>query len=184
MLAHLYNLVYCIYSVVSYFKFQRWLLTDVSEFFKKKSLDETFTLTMTCIPEITNFAVYHCRQLVFLLWHNVGSPTGMDSQHEIACLQVHGQDINCVTIIQAKGNHRFVSRADEKVARLFEPPLSFLKTLNHATSLNSSFPEDLQVDIQILDANMYALRLSQKPIYVNGKSLFLSHSSRKINVAD
>ncbi|KAJ0095654.1 hypothetical protein Patl1_15093 [Pistacia atlantica] len=104
---------------------------------------------------------------VFAPWHNVASPTGVDSWHEIARPQVHGHDINCVTIIQAKGNHRFVSGADEKVARVFEAPLSFLKTLNHATSQNSSFPEDLQVDVQILGANMSALGLSQKPIYVN-----------------
>ncbi|XP_031251939.1 elongator complex protein 2 [Pistacia vera] len=104
---------------------------------------------------------------VFAPWHNVALLTGVDSWHEIARPQVHGHDINCVTIIQAKGNHRFVSGADEKVARVFEAPLSFLKTLNHATSQNSSFPEDLQVDVQILGANMSALGLSQKPIYVN-----------------
>lgn len=60
-----------------------------------------------------------------------------------------------------------MSGADEKVARVFEAPLSFLKTLSHATS-NSLSTEDLQQDIQILGANMSALGLSQKPIYVNG----------------
>lgn len=76
-----------------------------------------------------------------------------------------------MTIVQGKGNHRFVSGADEKVARVFEATLSFLKTLNHATCQNFSFPEDLQVDVQILGANISALGLSQKPIYVNGKIL-------------
>lgn len=99
---------------------------------------------------------------------------GENSWHEVARPQVHGHDINCVTIIQGKGNHRFVSGADEKVARVFEAPLSFLKTLNHATFQESSFHEDLQADVQILGANMSALGLSQKPIYVNGKFLFLS----------
>ncbi|KAJ7943101.1 elongator complex protein 2 [Quillaja saponaria] len=89
-----------------------------------------------------------------------------DSWHEIARPQIHGHDINCVTIIQGKGNHRYVSGAEEKVARVFEAPLSFLKTLNNATAQNSSFPEDLQLDVQILGANMSALGLSQKPIYV------------------
>lgn len=89
-----------------------------------------------------------------------------DSWHEIARPQIHGHDINCVTIIQGKGNHRYVSGADEKVARVFEAPLSFLKTLNHATSQTST--EDVQVDVQILGANMSALGLSQKPIYIHG----------------
>ncbi|KAG6618228.1 hypothetical protein I3842_Q119100 [Carya illinoinensis] len=48
-----------------------------------------------------------------------------------------------------KGEHRFVSGADEKVARVFEAPFS-------------SFSEDIQVDVQILGANMSALGLSQK----------------------
>lgn len=75
----------------------------------------------------------------------------------------------CTAVIRGKGNHRFISGAEEKVARVFEAPLSFLKTLNHATSQSSSFSDDLQVDVQILGANMSALGLSQKPIYVNGK---------------
>ncbi|KAL5828211.1 hypothetical protein ACOSQ4_020008 [Xanthoceras sorbifolium] len=104
---------------------------------------------------------------VFAPWQNITSLMGGDSWHEVARPQVHGHDINCVTIIQGKGNHRFVSGADEKVARVFEAPLSFLKTLNHATSQTSDVPEDLQGDIQVLGANMSALGLSQKPIYVN-----------------
>ncbi|KNA10485.1 hypothetical protein SOVF_143980 [Spinacia oleracea] len=87
--------------------------------------------------------------------------------HEIARPQVHGHDINCVTLIQGKGNHRFVSGADEKVARVFEAPLSFLKTLNCAVSQESDIQEDIQLDVQILGANMSALGLSQKPIYVH-----------------
>jgi hypothetical protein len=54
---------------------------------------------------------------------------------------------------------------------VFEAPLSFLKTLNLATCQKSSFPENLQVDVQILGANMSALGLSQKPIYVNSECL-------------
>jgi elongator complex protein 2 len=113
---------------------------------------------------------------IFASWQNEASLRDGDSWHEIARPQVHGHDMNCVTIIQGKGNHRFVSGADEKVARVFEASLSFLKTLNYATSQNSSFPEDLQVEVQILGANMSALGLSQKPIYVQGNSLSLSQS--------
>ena len=113
---------------------------------------------------------------IYASWKNEASLRDGDSWHEIARPQVHGHDINCVTIVQGKGNHRFVSGADEKVARVFEATLSFLKTLNHATSQNISLPEDLQADVQVLGANMSALGLSQKPIYVQGE--FLSFSSQ------
>ncbi|XVE92618.1 hypothetical protein REPUB_Repub01dG0113600 [Reevesia pubescens] len=100
---------------------------------------------------------------IFAPWHNQDPHSDGDSWNEIARPQVHGNDINCAAIIRGKGNHRFVSGAEEKVARVFEAPLSFLKTLHHATSEQFSFPEDLRV----LGANMPALGLSQKPIYVN-----------------
>lgn len=108
---------------------------------------------------------------IFAPWLAESHSENRDSWHEIARPQVHGHNINCVTIIKGKGNHRFVSGAEEKVARVFEAPLSFLKTLNHATSQQSTFPGDLQTDVQILGANMSALGLSQKPIYVQGRSV-------------
>ncbi|KAL6188026.1 hypothetical protein ACLB2K_039420 [Fragaria x ananassa] len=106
---------------------------------------------------------------IFSPWQNETSLGDEGSWHEIARPQVHGHDMNCVTIIQGKGNHRFVSGADEKVARVFEAPLSFLKTLGHAISQNSTFSEDIQLGVQILGANMSALGLSQKPIYVHAE---------------
>ncbi|KAL5553066.1 hypothetical protein UlMin_040467 [Ulmus minor] len=113
---------------------------------------------------------------IFAPWQNQASISDVDTWHEITRPQVHGHDINCVTIIQGKGNHRFVSGADEKVARVFEAPLSFLKTLN-AISRNCSISEDLQTGIQILGANMSALGLSQKPIYVQNEPETLKKSS-------
>lgn len=106
---------------------------------------------------------------VFSAWSREFFLEDGEAWHEIARPQVHGHDINCVTIIRGKGNHRFVSGAEEKVARVFEAPLSFLKTVNHATSQDSSFADDLPVNVQILGANMSALGLSQKPIYVQGE---------------
>ncbi|XP_043695002.1 elongator complex protein 2 [Telopea speciosissima] len=102
---------------------------------------------------------------IFTPWKNEVCLRDGHYWHEIARPQVHGHDINCVAVIRGKGNHRFVSGAEEKVARVFEAPLSFLKTLAHATAEKFSFPEDLQEEIQILGANMSALGLSQKPIY-------------------
>ncbi|KAG8047838.1 hypothetical protein GUJ93_ZPchr0008g13479 [Zizania palustris] len=77
---------------------------------------------------------------------------------------------------QGTGNHRFVSGADEKVSRVFEAPLSFLKTLQHATLLKPDNSEDFD-DVQILGANMSALGLSQKPIYTHGVKETLSSIS-------
>ncbi|KAK3036706.1 hypothetical protein RJ639_030530, partial [Escallonia herrerae] len=117
---------------------------------------------------------------IFAPWLNEPGAQNGNTWHEIARPQVHGHDINCVTIIQGKGNHRFVSGADEKVARVFEAPLSFLKTLNIATSKTSNFPEDLQVDVQILGANMSALGLSQKPIYVQASYEAPDRNSKEV----
>lgn len=112
---------------------------------------------------------------IFAPWRNEICLGNKASWHEIARPQVHGHDINCVAIIQGTGNHRFVSGADEKVARVFEAPLSFLKTLNHAIFQNSGCINDFSEDVQILGANISALGLSQKPIYAHGKvSLFPS----------
>ncbi|KAK6931542.1 WD40 repeat [Dillenia turbinata] len=106
---------------------------------------------------------------VFAPWQNITSSSDGNSWHEVARPQVHGHDINCVTIIPRKGNHRFVSGADEKVARVFEAPMSFLKTKNNSTSKTCNFAEHLEVDVQILGANMSALGLSQKPIYIHAE---------------
>lgn len=117
---------------------------------------------------------------IFAPWHNQEPHSDGGFGNEIARPQVHGHDINCAAIIQGKGNHCFVSGAEEKVARVFEAPLSFLKTLHHAISEQSSFPEDLQADVQVLGANMSALGLSQKPIYVNGKCLLNNSAIRNM----
>lgn len=115
---------------------------------------------------------------IFAPWRNEICLGSKASWHEIARPQVHGHDINCVAIIRGTGNHRFVSGADEKVARVFEAPLSFLKSLNYAIFRKSSCIDDFQEDVQsvqILGANMSALGLSQKPIYVHGEvSIFPS----------
>lgn len=106
---------------------------------------------------------------IYASWKTEAAPQEGEHWHEVARPQVHGHDINCVTVVQSKGNHRFVCGADEKVARVFEAPLSFLKTLDNASLQKSCSSNDLQSDVQILGANMSALGLSQKPIYVQGR---------------
>lgn len=107
---------------------------------------------------------------IFAPWRSQVNPEEMIYWREIARPQIHGHDINCVAVIQGSGNHRFVSGADEKVSRVFEAPLSFLKTLQQATLSQPDISEDLD-SVQVLGANMSALGLSQKPIYTHGKYL-------------
>nr|ATB19569.1 putative ATELP2 [Cupressus duclouxiana] len=99
------------------------------------------------------------------------------SWHEIARPQVHGHDINCMAIIKGEGNHRYVSGADEKVGRVFEASLSFLRTLQHTAWGHLGKQDVNNEDIQILGANMSALGLSQKPIYVQGSTTRASVAS-------
>jgi elongator complex protein 2 len=104
---------------------------------------------------------------IFAPWRSHVNPGDVISWREIARPQIHGHDINCVAFIQGTGNHRFVCGADEKVSRVFEATLSFLRTLQEATLLKPD-NEDFD-DVQVLGANMSALGLSQKPIYTHGK---------------
>ncbi|KAE9611755.1 putative transcription factor WD40-like family [Lupinus albus] len=103
---------------------------------------------------------------IYAPWKVEASLKDGEFWHEVARPQIHGHDINCMTVVPGKGNHRFVSGADEKVARVFEAPLSFLRTLDNATLKKSCSDDNVLTDVQILGANMSALGLSQKPIYV------------------
>lgn len=95
------------------------------------------------------------------------------SWHEIARPQVHGHDLNCLAILRGTGNHGYVSGAEEKVARVFQAPLSFLDSIQHSAEIVTAGQETVRRDdVKILGANMSALGLSQKPIYSQG--LFLN----------
>lgn len=104
---------------------------------------------------------------IFAPWRSHVNPGDVICWREIARPQIHGHDINCVAFIQGTGNHRFVCGADEKVSRVLEATLSFLRTLHEATLLKPD-KENFD-DVQVLGANMSALGLSQKPIYTHGK---------------
>lgn len=104
---------------------------------------------------------------IFAPWERKKDGDTEISWHEIARPQVHGHDINAIAITKGEGNHRYVSGADEKVARVFEAPLSFLQTLQYTAWGNLGKQNENKEDVQILGANMSALGLSQKPIYVH-----------------
>jgi elongator complex protein 2 len=108
---------------------------------------------------------------LFACWERCGAKAGKEqSWHEIARPQVHGHDLNCMTIVKGPGNHRYVSGADEKVARVFEAPGAFLDSLAVFTG-NSNADGFKREDVQIVGANMSALGLSQRPIYSQGKAI-------------
>lgn len=111
---------------------------------------------------------------IFAPWERSKDGDTEISWHEISRPQVHGHDINAVAIIKGDGNHRYVSGADEKVARVFEAPLSFLQTLRYTAWGNLGKQDESKEDIQILGANMSALGLSQKPIYVHASKSVLA----------
>lgn len=59
---------------------------------------------------------------------NAKSDQEAASWHEISRPQVHGYDLNDAVFLSAT---RFVSIADEKVARVFEAPRSFVLLCKH-----------------------------------------------------
>lgn len=103
-------------------------------------------------------------------WGKLDEARKTCSWHEIARPQVHGHDLNCLAVLKGVGNHQYVSGAEEKVARIFEAPASFLKTLEHIEGYTdyASGETVRPEDIKVLGANMSALGLSQKPIYSSG----------------
>ncbi|CAM6085995.1 unnamed protein product [Calypogeia fissa] len=100
-------------------------------------------------------------------WSNEDKSSRKTSWHEIGRPQVHGHDLNCLAMVRGPGNHRYVSGAEEKVARVFEAPGALLDTLTFTTGGKSDGLN--RDDVHILGANMSALGLSQKPIYAPGR---------------
>lgn len=93
------------------------------------------------------------------------------SWHEIARPQVHGHALACVAVLP--GGEGYVSGAEEKVARVFDAPGAFLDTLAAMAGVRGSGgggggakPSSTAAP-RAVGANMSALGLSQKPIYVH-----------------
>jgi elongator complex protein 2 len=70
--------------------------------------------------------------------HNLpaaSSTSSIETWHEIARPQIHGYDLISAAFI---GSYRFISVADEKVARVFEAPKGFLNTLKGTNAEDST----------------------------------------------
>jgi elongator complex protein 2 len=57
-------------------------------------------------------------------WKHSATSTTTQTWHELGRPQIHGYDLQCVAFID---RFKFVSGADEKLLRVFESPLIFLK---------------------------------------------------------
>ncbi|XP_071944590.1 elongator complex protein 2-like [Antedon mediterranea] len=85
------------------------------------------------------------------------------SWHELARPQVHGYDMQCLSMVS--GN-RFVSGADEKVVRVFDAPLNFLKNFLHLSKIELSADElEKSATNAPMGASVPALGLSNKAVY-------------------
>ncbi|XP_031562089.1 elongator complex protein 2-like [Actinia tenebrosa] len=90
-------------------------------------------------------------------WHREGKET---TWHEIARPQVHGYDMQCLTLIN---RHTLASGADEKVVRIFKAPRQFLKSLESLCAIKRTdhqLPDDLPIG-----ASVPALGLSNKAVF-------------------
>ena len=107
--------------------------------------------------------------------------------HELARPQVHGHDLSNATFLlvpsttlsptddskdykalQAR-HHRFVSCAEEKVLRVFDAPVAFLRSMHN---LSQGIPDITDEDIKnrAASANVPALGLSNKPVYASSSN--------------
>ncbi|XP_077967779.1 elongator complex protein 2-like [Styela clava] len=92
---------------------------------------------------------------LFALWKK----GGQDSWHEIARPQIHGYDMQCISMVNSCS---FISGADEKVLRVFEAPQNFLQNLETLTGTK------LEISHKVLEgATIPALGLSNKAVMSN-----------------
>ncbi|CAF0793944.1 unnamed protein product [Rotaria sordida] len=93
---------------------------------------------------------------------------GIISWHEIGRPQIHGYEMKCLTFI-GSNQQRFVSGADEKILRVFDPPKNFLENFARITKINVD--EDIQKAQSLPEgANVPALGLSNKAIFDNDEN--------------
>ncbi|ORY39773.1 WD40 repeat-like protein [Neocallimastix californiae] len=80
--------------------------------------------------------------------------------YEVARPQIHGYDMRCLTFLN---NHKYICGADEKVLRVIQAPLSFVKTFNKFKGIDYMEIDDNQEDRPI-SASLPSLGLSNKAV--------------------
>ncbi|CAL8583103.1 Elongator subunit elp2 [Xanthoria parietina] len=88
---------------------------------------------------------------------------GAASWHEFARPQIHGYDLNCIDAI---GELRFVSGADEKLLRVFDEPKSTAELLSQFCGVESASRRALPeaANIPVLGLSNKALEASAEPL--------------------
>jgi len=62
--------------------------------------------------------------------------------YEVARPQIHGYDMRCLTFLN---NHKYICGADEKVLRVIQAPLSFVKTFNKFKGIDYMEIDDVNI---------------------------------------
>ncbi len=91
-------------------------------------------------------------------WRLRDSPDGRVLWREIARPQVHGYDLNTVTMLP---DHKMASGADEKIVRVFESTRSFLENLSSITGLEV----ETKMSKVAQGASVPSLGLSNKAVF-------------------
>lgn len=86
--------------------------------------------------------------------------------HELARPQVHGHDLSNA-VFQAGIPHRFISCAEEKVLRVFDAPIAFIRSMTNLTEGITITDKDSG---RAASANVPALGLSNKPVFEKAAS--------------
>ncbi|KAJ3172556.1 Elongator subunit elp2 [Geranomyces variabilis] len=84
---------------------------------------------------------------------------GLTTWHEIARPQIHGYDLQCLTLVHSYG---FVCGADEKILRVFEAPRTFVQSL---ASLTKEAEDAEVIAKRPVGASVPALGLSNKAVF-------------------
>ena len=79
--------------------------------------------------------------------------------HEVARPQVHGYDLNCLSMMP---NHRFASGADEKLVRVFDATMNFVDNVSAITG--QDYVTDEQGAKRSEGASVPSLGLSNKAV--------------------
>ncbi|XP_032234030.2 elongator complex protein 2 [Nematostella vectensis] len=101
-------------------------------------------------------------------WRRSGHQT---TWHEIGRPQVHGYDMQCVTMLN---RYTLASGAEEKVVRVFKAPQQFLITLQSLCGVQEAVMENIELP---LGASVPALGLSNKAVFEGDVGVTKEHSA-------
>lgn len=84
--------------------------------------------------------------------------------HELARPQVHGYDMQCLAVL---GRYKFASGAEEKVIRVFQAPVNFVRNFRNLCNITSDPDGDEILRCAPVGASLPSLGLSNKAVQKN-----------------